>query len=66
MSQEVKGGKGMRYILFVLALLGGISFSAVAYAEPGNDAHGKHRGDCMSNPDSQAFSDLCDDPTQGG
>ena len=56
----------MRYLFFVLALLGGISFVTVAYAEPGNDAHGKHRGDCRSNPDSNAFSDLCDDPSQGG
>ena len=61
----------MRYLLFVLALLSGISFGAVAYggngeAGNGNDANGKHRGDCESdaNKDGGFNSSYCDDPSQ--
>lgn len=55
----------MRYLFFVLALLSGILFGPVAYAEPGNDYNnGRHEGDCKSNPGSADYSGLCDDPGQ--
>jgi hypothetical protein len=56
----------MRYLFFALALLGGISFGAVAYAagtDNGNDNHGMHNGDCMSEANIDA-GNACDDPSQ--
>lgn len=57
----------MRYLCFVLALLGGISFGAVAYAGPngpggGDKGNGEHGGDCHSDAAvDSTLPDLCDD-----